>query len=84
MYQAPLDRNHKPIVAGDNVKVVEIPARLPVGLPREDQIAIHAQHGKTLTIQGFDQNGYAELEFVDSAGHVHTILIEPYCLEKIG
>lgn len=82
MRQAPLDRNDNPIVAGDSVKIIEIPARLPQGLPEEDQIAIHAQLGKTLIVQGFNQSGYAELEFADIAGHIHTIWIESRCLEK--
>ncbi len=82
MRQDPLDRNKKPIAVGDSVKVVEIPARLPQGLPNEDQIAIYEQIGKELIIQGFNQDGHAELEFVDSSGYLHTIWIEPQCLMR--
>ncbi len=82
MLNAIVDRNDKPIAAGDSVKVIEIPALLPQGLPEEDQIAIHAQLGKVLIVQGFNQSGYVELEFVDVAGYIHTIWIGSHCLEK--
>lgn len=81
MRQVSLDRNKKPIAVGDSVKVIEIPVRLPQGLPEEDQIAIRDQIGKVSIIQGFNQDGYAELEFIDNAGHIHTIWIESHCLE---
>ncbi len=84
MRQVSLDCNNKPIAVGDSVRVIEIPVRLPLGLPEEDQIAIHDQIGKALIIQGFNQDGYAELEFIDNAGHIHTMWIEPHCLEAKG
>jgi hypothetical protein len=51
------DRNMTPLVAGDSVKVVEIPESLPQGLPQEDQDAIMEQLGKILTILDFNQRG---------------------------
>lgn len=82
MRNAIVDRNDKPIVAGDSVKIIEIPALLPQGLPEEDQIAIHTQLGEVLIVQGFSQSGDIELEFFDVAGHIHSIWIESHCLEK--
>jgi hypothetical protein len=73
------------VAAGDSVKIVEIPAYLPLGLPQEDQYAIQAQVGKTLTILDFNQSGEAEFEFVDEAtGSIHTIWLSPYFLEKLS
>jgi hypothetical protein len=83
MHQASIDCHGSPLVVGDSVKVVEIPAALPQGLPDEDQIAIRAQIGKTLIIQEFNEGGDAELEFADSDGTIHTIWIELRCLEKV-
>jgi len=83
MNQSSIDQHGSPIVVGDRVKVVKIPTRLPQGLPEEDQIAIYSQIGKTLIIQGFNEDNNAELEFTDNDGHIHTIWIKPDCLEKM-
>lgn len=82
MNQALVDCHGCPIVVGDSVKVIDIPAWLPQGLPEEDQIAIWSQIGKTLVIQGFSEDGDAELEFADNDGHIHTIWIALHCLER--
>lgn len=76
------DCNGNSITVGDSVKLVSIPVRLLEGLLQDDQIAIHAQLGRILIIEGFDLNSYAELEFFDAAGYIHTIWIEPCYLEK--
>lgn len=76
-----LDRNGNPIAAGDNVRVVEIPAQLPCGLPQEDQLAIRQQVGRTLIIAAFNEDGHAELEFIDGSGCMHTIWLAPCFLE---
>lgn len=65
-------------------RIVDIPEEIPEGLPEEDQIAIRAQVGKIMVIQDFNNDGAAELEFVDDAGHIHTIWIDPDCLAYIG
>lgn len=83
MNQTLVDCHGNPLDVGDSVKVIDIPAWLPQGLPEEDQIAICSQIGKTLIIQGFNGDGDAELEFVNNNGHIHTIWIKPHCLEKI-
>ena len=68
---------------GDSVLVNEIPVTLLDGLPSEDQLAITAQKGKTLTLAGFDEHGFAELDFIDADDNPHTIWIAPTALEKL-
>jgi hypothetical protein len=76
------------IIVGDSVRVLEIPAYLSCGLPLEDQHAIQEQVGKILTVLGFNQNGEAELEFMNETEkiegfHIHTIWLAPHFLEKV-
>ncbi|MHB8624420.1 MAG: hypothetical protein ACYC9J_15315 [Sulfuricaulis sp.] len=78
----PLDSNGKRINAGDRAVLEKVSEKLLSGLPTEDQIAIKAQAGKLQTISSFDEHGYAEIEFVDAKGTLHTIWIEPACLRK--
>jgi len=78
-----LDREGNSVKVGSHVKVIEIPDDLPKGLPDEDKSAINAQVGNTLIIEGFSENGFAELEFFDDLGNLHTIWINPNCLENI-
>lgn len=84
MNQVLLDQDGIPVAVGDYVRIVDIPEEIPEGLPEEDQIAIRAQVGKIMVIQDFNNDGAAELEFVDDAGHIHTIWIDPDCLAYIG
>lgn len=83
-HHAPTDCNRLPLVVGDDVVIVTTPEQLLEGLPDEDQTAILAQVGQTLKVSGFDEYGYAEIEFVDAKGIAHTIWIEPRCLLKQG
>jgi hypothetical protein len=84
MNQAPLDRNRNLVIDGDHVKIIEIPERLTAGLPEEDKVAINSQVGKVLIVQGFEKDGSVELEFIDDAGHYHTIWIDPNCLARVA
>ncbi len=77
-----IDRNKNTINIGDHVKVIEIPEWLPEGLPEKDQIAISAQVGRVLIVEGFGEDGSVELEFIDDAKHIHTIWVAPNCLER--
>ena len=77
-----LDQFGQPVVAGDEVVLSEAPAVLLNGLPEEDQIAIKAQVGKKLKLNEFDAFGNAELEFIDQAGVIHFIWVEPKYLVK--
>jgi len=71
------------IKVGDKVRIISIPPELPQGLPEEDQEAINAQKGKILVVQEVNENSYAELEFTDTSGQIHTIWLKFRYLEKI-
>lgn len=77
-----LDQFGRLVVAGDEVVLSEAPLALLNGLPEEDQISIKAQVGKRLKINEFDNYGNAELEFIDEAGRIHFIWVEPRYLVK--
>lgn len=46
-------------------------------LPREDQEAPLAVIGKRISFNWFDEDGRAELEFIDRQGVDHTIWVDP-------
>lgn len=79
----PKDRLGNLVLVGDSVILIEIPDALVANLPPEDQEAIRAQKGNSLTIEGFDDWGNGELEFIDARGHLHTIWIAPAALVKV-
>lgn len=54
-----------------------VPDDLLVGLPEEDQAAIRAAVGRSVTVVGYDEAGRPEIEFADETGAVHTIWLEP-------
>jgi hypothetical protein len=68
---------------GDRVVLRTLPPGLLRGLLKADQRAIEAAVGTVVVLEGFDSNGRAELEFVDAAGHIHTIWVDRSCLEKL-
>lgn len=78
----PKDRLGNLVRVGDSVILAEIPDTLLANLLPEDQEAIRAQKGHSLTIEGFDGWGNAELEFTDAREHIHTIWVAPIALEK--
>jgi hypothetical protein len=78
----PVDAHGKAIQTGDPVVLRDVPDQLLDGLPEEEQKAIRAQKNRTLKVVAFDESGYAELEFTDAGGMLHTIWVEPRCLEK--
>jgi hypothetical protein len=56
---------------------------LIVGLPEEEQRDIKAQEGKTMKVIGFDDYGYAEMEFISASQRIHTIWVQPKELLKV-
>jgi hypothetical protein len=46
-------------------------------LPVEDQEAISKAVGKPITLNGYEDDGRAELEFMDTEGVIHTIYVDP-------
>jgi hypothetical protein len=77
----PIDRDGNKIVQGSKVVFLEAPITLLKGLPLEDQQAISRQVEKILQVQGFNEYGHAELEFVDDDGTMHFIWVEPVVLK---
>jgi hypothetical protein len=53
-----------------------VPPGLLNGLPKSDQAAISAIVGKPVLLVGYDEDGRAELEFVDREGHNHSIWVK--------
>lgn len=81
-----LDSQARPLRRGDKVIYLDAREHLLSGLPFSDQEAIKAQVGKEMMVEGFDNYGNVELEFLEEADahHSHTIWVEPDCLKKIG
>ena len=67
---------HRKAKPGERVVLTELPAGLVDGLPAEDQRAIAEIIGKPVLLEGFDDDGRAELEFVDSEGTIHFIYVD--------
>ena len=60
---------------GDKVILTGLPMGFVDDLPQEDQRAITAVVGTAISLTGFDEDGRAELEFVEPNGIFHTIYI---------
>ena len=80
-----LDSQGRSLRQGDKVIYLEAREHLLRGLPFSDQEAIKAQVGKEMVVEGFDNYGNVELEFLDKgeAHYSHTIWVEPDCLKEI-
>ena len=59
---------------GRSVVLKDVPVTLLANLPKEDQSAISAIIGQSVTFVGFSF-GQAEIEFFDQAGYSHTIWV---------
>jgi len=63
---------------GEKVVLTKLPPDLRDGLPDEDQRAISDIVGKTITLNGYDKDGRAELEWWDYRDNTgHTIWVNP-------
>ncbi len=81
---AHLDSQGEPLQKGDKAIYLEAREDLLHGLPASDRKAIEAQVGEAMAVEGFDDYGNVELEFIDAKDIYHTIWVEPDCLKKIG
>jgi hypothetical protein len=61
----------------------ELPPGLTRGLPRTDQEAIASTVGLPVRLVEYDEDGRAELEFVDSRGINHSIFVDPRYLRAV-
>jgi len=53
-------------------------------LPVEDQEAISKAVSKPITLNGYEDDGRAELEFTDVEGVIHIIYVDPTFIVKGG
>jgi hypothetical protein len=51
-------------------------------LPDEDQRALLAAVGKRVALNAYDEDGRAELEFIDREGVDHTIWVDPQFIDR--
>ena len=54
------------------------------GLPVQDQEAISMAVGKPITLNGYEDDGKAQLEFTDMEGVTHIIYVDPKFTQKAG
>lgn len=64
------------------VVLMALPQEFLDDLPVEDQAAISKAVGKTITLNGYEVDGRAELEFSDAEGVIHTIYVDPKFIVK--
>jgi len=71
---------------GQKVVLVSLPDGFLDDLPQEDQVAISAMIGVPISLVGYDEDGRAELEFVEAArpGHHHTIWVDAKHVRAYG
>ncbi len=58
------------------VLLKSVPSGLPSGLPKSDQRAIARAVGTQVHFLGYDDDGRAELEFIDDEGIIHFIYVD--------
>ena len=58
-----------------------LPSGFTANLPDEDQRALVEQVGKRVMLNGYDEDGRAELEFKDKKGVRHFIYLDPKFIE---
>ncbi|MBI5695966.1 MAG: hypothetical protein HZC51_09565 [Nitrospirae bacterium] len=78
-----IDCDGNRILTGDNVIFMHASENLLRGLPEEDQRAIRSYIGEIVKVDNIDEEGYAELEFIEEDySESHTIWVEPRHLKK--
>lgn len=63
--------------------LVGLASGFPDGLPHEDQQALQDVVGKSVILNGYDEEGRAELEFCDKQGLRHFIYVDPRFIRAI-
>jgi hypothetical protein len=69
---------------GQKVVLKALPPQFLDDLPVGDQHAISTAVGKPITLNGYEDDGRAELEFTDSEGVIHIIYVDPKFIVKTG
>lgn len=65
---------------GRMVVLASLPRDFLDNLPAEDQHAISEVVGKPILLNGYGEDGRAELQFTDQHGVSHFIYVRPECL----
>ena len=78
-----MGKKHQTPKAGDKVRLTELPPGLLDDLPVEDQRAISEIVGKPILLVRLEDDGRAELRFVDSEGDVHFIYVNAKFIKPI-
>jgi len=65
------------------VVLTEVPPGMLDDLPSEDKQAIVEIVGKPIALKGYDDEGRAELEFIDREGISHVILVAPRFIRAV-
>jgi hypothetical protein len=68
----------------EQVSLKALPPGFLDDLPAQDQEAIAKAVGKPITLNGYEDDGRAELEFTDTEGVIHTIYVDPKFINKPG
>jgi hypothetical protein len=69
--------------SGDIVVLTKTPRELLDGLPIEDQRAIYAIVEKPVRLNGYDNEGKAELEFTDHEGVIHFLYVSADAIRSL-
>ena len=84
-----MSEDEKPPV-GEQVTLLGLPPGFLYGLPDEDQRAINAMVGRSVTLVGYDEDGRAELLFddpfdarTDRPSHTDTTWVGPEFIRAI-
>ena len=62
--------------------LIAVPSGMLDDLPIEDQQAIKDAVGKTILLNGYDENGRAELEFSDHRANFRFLYVSPEFIRK--
>jgi hypothetical protein len=75
-------RPQKKLKRGQAVILEGLPPGFIDDLPDEDQRAISAVIGKPVTLNRYERDGRAELEFTDDEGIIHFIFVHPKFIKE--
>jgi hypothetical protein len=70
-------QQRKRLKRGEKVVLTALPPGFIDDLPEEDQRAISKVVGKPITLNKYQRDGRAELEFADSEDVIHLIYVDP-------
>ena len=73
---------HEKPRSGEIIVLRRLPPNWLDDLPETDQHTISAVIAKPILLLGDDDDGRAELEFIDSEGVIHTIFVNPEFISK--